>query len=100
MPDGWCVATSLTISDFCWLPCVLHTVSSGASCPKTTEIRRQTVQGSKLKAGLFQCMVMVVIKRFTQNKVINQNMSLVSFRHDKWSFLDLRRQTAIWTCER
>lgn len=72
MPDGQCVAASLTISDFSWLPCVLHIVSSCIPSPKTIEIRRQTVQGSKLKADLSQCIVMVVIKRFAQNKVIKQ----------------------------
>jgi len=58
------------------------------------------VQGRKLKADLLQSVVIVVIERFAQNKVINQNMSLVSFRHDEWPFSDLWKQTAMYTRER
>lgn len=58
------VATFLHTRSSCWLPCLLYTFSSCESCPKSIEICRQTMQGSKLKADLFQYVVMVVILKW------------------------------------
>lgn len=75
------MAASLTRSDF-WLSCVLHVVFSGAFCPKPIEDE---------VVNLFLGIVLVVIITPAQTKVINQNMSPMSFRHNKWLFADFGR---------
>lgn len=88
------VATSLTISDLLSAMCFAYSL---LTCV-LSKTNRNT-QDSKLKLDSFQCIVVVVMKRFAQNEVINQNMLLLSFKYDKCPFSDLGRQTAVYTCE-